>query len=250
VENWEIAPFFEAAREVAGDFYDVFQLPGNDHVALVIGDVCDKGVGAALYMSLFRSLIRATAMYGYSDLDAVAQDRVAHAGEGEGMLLNSIQTTNRYIAITHPHSSMFASVFFGLLDPDSGALSYINAGHESPVVFRRDGTKEVLEVTGGVLGLFAAAPFSVAETRLEEGDLLFAYSDGVNEAKDPDGAQFGDQRILAMDNVQEEGAREFVDEVYAQIQAFRTTAAPSDDITMLAVKRSEQTKKSELERDS
>lgn len=229
VEHWEVAPFFEAAREVAGDFYDVFLLPESGQLALVIGDVCDKGVGAALYMSLFRSLIRSTA------LRDSANEMPGH--EAARILENAITTTNRYIAVTHPRSSMFASVFFGLLDPVSGALQYINAGHESPVIYRADGTRDVLEVTGGVLGLFAMAPYGVASAQMGQGDLLYAYTDGVNEAKNSEGAQFSDARILEMDTPWPGSAQAFVDEIYRRIRAFRVDAEPSDDITMLTVRR-------------
>jgi len=237
IEDWDIAAFFEAARDVAGDFYDVFRLPASGQVALVIGDVCDKGVGAALYMSLFRSLIRATAMYGHFDLTSDDGTAGGHGGTPGQVLLNAVQTTNRYIAITHPASSMFASVFFGLLEPATGALHYINAGHESPLIFRSDGGQETLEVNGGVLGLFAAAPFGVGEAELQPGDLLFAYTDGVSEAKDASAKQFGEERIRAMPAPWPAGAGVFLDEVYDRIRAFRGTAEPWDDITMLAVKR-------------
>ena len=113
------------------------------------------------------------------------------------LLLNSMLTTNRYIATTHSKSSMFASVFFGLLDLENGQLIYINAGHESPMLFRHNGGSEVLETSGGVLGLFPGANFTVAAVKLNEGDLLFAYTDGINEAKNQAGEQFTDERILA-----------------------------------------------------
>ncbi len=113
---------------MAGDFYDVFKLKSSSHLAIVIGDVCDKGVGAALFMTLFRSLIRATSLYGCMDSTV---DKANAAGKGADVLLNSILTTNRYIATTHAGSSMFASVFFGLLDPDTGELIYVNAGTRS-----------------------------------------------------------------------------------------------------------------------
>jgi len=236
VDGWDISGFFEAAREVAGDFYDAFRLPSTGQIALVIGDVCDKGVGAALYMSLFRSLIRATAMYGYFNLPTPDEAGEQDSGETARVLTNTIQTTNRYIAITHPSSSMFASVFFGLLDPVTGVLSYLNAGHEAPVIFRADGTQDILEVTGGVLGLFPGARFGVAEALLQPGDLLFAYTDGVNEAKDSQGEQFGDDRIQASELPPQITATAFLDGMFGRIRQFRGRAPASDDITMLAIR--------------
>jgi sigma-B regulation protein RsbU (phosphoserine phosphatase) len=241
VAGWDIAAHFEAAREVAGDFYDVFQLKPSRHLAIVIGDVCDKGVGAALFMTLFRSLIRATSLSGFlrregdaSGVDAADADEAAQVRK---VLLDSVATTNRYIATTHSRSSMFASVFFGVLDPLSGDLVYVNGGHESPMIFGAGGRHEVLEVTGGVLGLFPFARFGVAATRLQPGDLLFSYTDGVNEAKNETGEQFAEQRIRDAAAAGWTDAAGFLRQVLEGVRAFRGSAAQSDDITMLAVRR-------------
>ena len=119
-DGWEIAAYLKAAREVAGDFYDAFMLPDGT-IGLVVADVCDKGVGAALFMTLFRSLIRAAATtdgFGES-AGSTAEVRLQH----------TIELTNNYIAETHGSTGMFATVFFGILDPRSGLLTYINGGH-------------------------------------------------------------------------------------------------------------------------
>ena len=235
VAGWEIASHFEAAREVAGDFFDVFELEPGGHLALVIGDVCDKGVGAALFMTLFRSLLRASSLHGM--LAGGEQD----GGDGERhleeILQSSIEVTNRYVATTHSKSSMFASVFFGLLDPASGELLYINAGHESPVIFRPDEEPVILECTGGVLGLFPFARYATARAQLQPGDLLFSYTDGVNEAKNEAGEQFSDDRILSVGAAAEPDAAKLLQDMIADIKHFRGSAAQSDDITMLAARR-------------
>jgi serine phosphatase RsbU (regulator of sigma subunit) len=235
VDGWEIASHFEAAREVAGDFFDVFELEPDGHVALVIGDVCDKGVGAALFMTLFRSLIRATCQHGL----LVSGDEPGHDNSERirDVLLKSIDVTNRYVATTHSKSSMFASVFFGMLDPHSGDLEYINAGHESPILFRPGEPPEILECTGGVVGLFPFARFATARARLQPGDLMFCYTDGVNEAKNTAGDQFADDRILSAGTSVPDHAAGLLQEMNAQIAQFRGSAAQSDDITMLAVRR-------------
>jgi serine phosphatase RsbU (regulator of sigma subunit) len=203
VAGWDIAAQFEAARVVAGDFYDVFELKPSRYLAIVIGDVCDKGVGAALFMTLFRSLIRATSLSGFLRREADAAGVEAADADDTApirrVLLDSVATTNRYIATTHSRSSMFASVFFGVLDPLSGDLVYVNGGHESPMIFGAGGRHEVLEVTGGVLGLFPFARFGIAATRTD--------------------------------------AAGFLHQVLERIRAFRGSAAQSDDITMLAVRR-------------
>ena len=233
VESWEIAAWFEAAREVAGDFYDVFKLKSSSHLAIVIGDVCDKGVGAALFMTLFRSLIRATSLYGCMDSTV---DKADAAGKAADVLLNSILTTNRYIATTHAGSSMFASVFFGLLDPETGELIYVNAGHEAPMIFRQSGEVEMLDITGGVIGLFPAANYTVETARLNEGDLIFTYTDGVNEAKNLDNQQFTEERILKVAAPEGNNTETFLKIMFDAVSEFRGKAEQSDDITMLALK--------------
>ena len=232
IDQWEISSWFEAAREVAGDFYDVFRLKNSSHLAIVIGDVCDKGVGAALFMTQFRSLIRASSLYGYKDSSLVdeSDDSVRE------LLLNSILTTTRYIATTHAGSCMFASVFFGLLDPETGELTYINAGHEAPMIFRNNGETELLDITGGVLGLFPAANYSVETARLNPGDLIFTYTDGVNEAKNMSGEQFTEDRILEATRPDSDDTKAFLQTILEAVFEFRGQAPQSDDITMLALR--------------
>lgn len=232
IENWEISAWFEAAREVSGDFYDVFRLNNSQHLAIVIGDVCDKGVGAALFMTLFRSLIRASTLYGCmgSTLDTDT------TGSVREILINSVVTTNRYIATTHANSSMFASVFFGLLDPLSGELMYVNAGHEAPMIFRKNGETELLDITGGVLGLFGAANYGVETVTLNRGDLVFSYTDGINEAKNIDGDQFTEERIYASAVPGATDTSDFLATILNAVREFRGEALQSDDITMLALK--------------
>jgi serine phosphatase RsbU (regulator of sigma subunit) len=115
-------------------------------------------------------------------------------------------------------------------------MKYINAGHEAPVIFRQDGSIEVLDLTGGVLGLFPVARYSVGTVKLGPGDLLFAYTDGVNEAKNTEGEQFTDQRIMEITDPRSRSAAEFVEHVLEQVKAFRGEADQSDDITMVAMK--------------
>lgn len=236
IENWEIASWFEAAREVAGDFYDVFKLKTSPHLAIVIGDVCDKGVGAALFMTLFRSLIRATSLYGCMDSVVDSSTPESDVGLTSQILLNSLHTTNRYIATTHAGSSMFASVFFGLLDPATGELIYANAGHEAPMIFRENGEVELLDITGGVVGLFPAANYSVKTVRLNPGDLIFSYTDGVNEAKNLGGEQFNEDRILQAASPEGNSTETFLTIMLDAVREFRGEAVQSDDITMLALK--------------
>jgi serine phosphatase RsbU (regulator of sigma subunit) len=241
LENWEIGSSFVAAREVAGDFYDVFKLTTLPHLAIVIGDVCDKGVGAALFMTLFRSLIRASSLYGSMCSGLVDMETVGTSITADQVLQNSLLTTNRYIATTHAGSSMFASVFFALLDTESGILHYVNAGHESPIIFRQNGETELLDVTGGVIGLFPTAQYAVETVTLNKGDLVFTYTDGVNEAKNPEGEQFGESRIMKITDPQHNSPDNFLSSILDAINEFRGAARQSDDITMLALRYQSQT---------
>src|SRR5512139_331519 len=130
VAGWEIAAFFKAAREVAGDFYDAFLLP-DGQLACVVGDVCGKGVGAALFMTLFRSLIRATAT---SDVSRSGEDMKALAPAER--LRHVVSFTNRYLVETHGDANMFATVFIGIVNLQNGELTYINCGNEPPLLLK------------------------------------------------------------------------------------------------------------------
>ena len=174
--GWEIAAYFKAAHDVAGDFYDAFLLP-NRNLVIVVGDVCGKGVGAALFMTLFRSLIRATAT-----TDTFYEKRVTQILLPAELLKHIISFTNNYIATTHEEASMFATVFIGMVDLQDGKLTYINCGNESPLLFRNDGNVTELPPTGPVIGLFPDVNFSVNEIVLEKNDLLLAFTDGILDA--------------------------------------------------------------------
>ena len=244
VPGYELAAHFQAARVVAGDFYDAFVLPSLDRAALVIGDVCDKGVGAALFMTLFRSLIRATAQSRNFLTWAVDSDPAATIQAGTDIaelvretLANTIALTNNYVAVTHGKTSMFASVFIGLLDPNTGKLSYINAGHEEAYVVGQDGIRAKLEPTGPVVGIFAGAQHAIASVVLEPGDTLLTYSDGVPEATNDSGVQFTSERLEELLNDFSGSASELIDSVNAALGDFTHGAGQHDDITLLAASR-------------
>ncbi|MFV2033311.1 MAG: PP2C family protein-serine/threonine phosphatase, partial [Gammaproteobacteria bacterium] len=154
------------------------------------------------------------------------------------MLLNSVLTTNRYIATTHRTSSMFASMFFAILDSESGRLVYINGGHEQPIIFRAEGSMEMLPTTGPVLGLFAAASFTVQETRLGIGDLLLSYTDGVTEAKNLQGQLYSEENLLKNADPQIKDPQAFVEDVLQNVRSHCGRADQFDDITMLALRYS------------
>ncbi len=223
-EGWEIASLFQPARQVGGDFYDAFPT-AEGAIALVVADVCDKGVGAALYMALFRSLIRSHAeLHGSTTLALPAARSV-------------VALTNDYIARTHGRSNMFATVFFGLLDPATGDLAWVNGGHEPPVLRRASGGIERLPPTGPAVGMLPDAAFSARRSVLEPGDLLLAFTDGVTEERDASGAFFGEDRLARLAADPAPSAADVLARIERDLRAFRGDTDPSDDVTVLAVRR-------------
>ena len=228
--GWEIAAKFEPARQVAGDFYDAFPLAGGARVGLVLADVCDKGVGAALFMALFRSLVRAFSERAYGTPPSEGDDDAAR-------ILSTIVSTNDYIAKTHGRSNMFATLFLGVLDPGDGTVTWVNAGHEAPVVFGAKGVSARLTPTGPALGMMPEMKFEARRTALAPGDTLFAFTDGVSEARDGAGKLFSEERLLALVPEGAPGAAAFLERVVAAISAHAAGAERWDDITMLAATR-------------
>lgn len=231
VPGWKIAGYLQPAREVAGDFYDFFVIPKLGCVGLVIGDVCDKGVGAALFMTLFRSLIRSTSMYR----DFTGNDN--NADDVTKILQHSIKLTNEYIATTHGQSSMFASVFYGLLIPETGQLCYINAGHEAPLIVGAGGIRTRLEPTGPVIGLFPDVAHEVKIVGILPDELLVAYTDGATDAKNAAGEQFSEENLLALVAEGVLTGNAMVHRIVAAVEAFIGGADQYDDITVIAASR-------------
>ncbi len=225
--GWEIAARFQPARQVAGDFYDAFALAGGERVGLVVADVCDKGVGAALFMALFRSLLRA-----FSERTFASGD-----GNDSSRLLSTVASTNDYIARTHGSANMFATAFVAALEPAGGSLSWVNAGHEAPVVFGTAGIRDRLPPTGPALGMMPDMKFEARESILDPGETLFAFTDGVTEAKDGAGRFYSEERLLALLEEGTTSAPALLDRIEAAVSAHASGAERSDDITMLAVRR-------------
>lgn len=221
--GWEIAAAFHPAREVAGDFYDAFLLPG-DRIGLVIADVCDKGVGAALFMALVRSLVRA-----FAEKSDPATDEA----------LDAVRLTNSYIARHHHRNRthVYATLFFGLLDPHSGVLTYINGGHPPPVLLGSNGATTPLDPTGPAVGMMAASTFRVAQATIAPGESLLAYTDGVTEARDSGGNLFGEERLLATLEPPPPSVVTLMERIETAVRGHVGHDALADDITMLAVRR-------------
>jgi len=236
--GWDLATHFRAARQVAGDFYDAFVLPGGRGIAIVVADVCDKGVGAALFMGLFRSLLRA-----YADVQDHRQEASAPSTQQPGanaLAVKRIVTrTNDFIALNHGDSNMFATLIFGVLESATGVLDYVNAGHEPALVLGPQGIRR-LATTGPAVGMLPETPFGTARIVLEPGEALLAFTDGVTEARDAAGAFYGENRLL--DLLARLGdplptAEEIVTCVANSLRTFTAGTDPSDDITLLALRR-------------
>lgn len=208
------------AREVGGDFYDYFLLDA-DHLGFVMADVSGKGVPAALFMTITRTLLKATAQFIAEPTRCVGQLNDLLAAENEQML--------------------FVTLFYGVLHLPSGQVRYVNAGHNPPYVLRGDGRVEPLARTGGVaVAVSEGFPYREARVALVPGDQLFLYTDGVTEAFDPDGQEYGDarlaqalQRALAStDHTPPQVAAH----VLGDVHAFERGAPQSDDITCMALR--------------
>lgn len=231
------------ARQVSGDFYDAFPLPSGS-IVLVVGDVCDKGIGAALFMALFRSLIRASAdTVGGGAVQMIGGRRTAViqslSMETPGELLTRVAVfTNNYIARLHGRTGMFATAFIAVLDPVYGGLDYVNAGHVPALLIGRNGAIRELRPTGPALGMMEDAVFRAEESMLESGERLLAFTDGLAEALSPTGEEYGKERLQALLREQcSLAAPNLVEKIVESVKAFARQAEPHDDLTMLAVSR-------------
>lgn len=206
-----------AARDVGGDFYDVFPLD-RDRLALTIGDVCGKGVPSSLFMSQTMTTLRMAAQQ-HTSVSAI------------------LESANAMLCAYNP-SLMFATAFCGVLDLADGRLEYANCGHCPPVLLRRDGGCEALPGGGAPLGLVAGMAIRSHEITLAPGDGVFLYTDGVTECVDPTGAEYGEDRLAALLLAGGAiGAEALVMALMDDVARFTAGADPFDDITCLAAIR-------------
>lgn len=237
--GWEIAFYFHPAREVSGDFYDAFLLPG-DLVGLVIADVCDKGIGSALFMALFRSLIRVFSgqitLQGVSVPGSDNQDPNS-TGNPLFQALHAVSLTNDYIAHEHGEEGLFATLFFGVLDPQSGNLAYVNGGHEPLIIFNRSGIKQRLTATGPAVGMMTDMEYRVEQVQMEPDDFLIGYTDGVTEALSPEKRLYSKQRFLARLEKPAPTVSQQIELIKEDIFDHIGDAPQFDDITMIALHR-------------
>lgn len=223
--GWDLAVWFQPARRVSGDFYDAFTLR-DGRIGLVVADICDKGVGAALFMALFRSLLR-----------ALGERLLTPDGDAATQARQLIGSVNDYIARTHSRANMFATLFFAILDPASGALLYVNGGHEAPAIGGSGGVRARLAPTGPAVGMLPGMTFEAARETMAPGETLVLFTDGVTDAVGADGARYSEERLLALLAQPAGPASETLRRIQTDVQAHAGEAAPFDDITLVAVHR-------------
>jgi serine phosphatase RsbU (regulator of sigma subunit) len=218
LEGWQISPFYKPAREVGGDFYD-FHLLSEERLGVVVGDATGKGVPAALVMSTTCGMLQlaARALDSSSPAEVLAQ-------------------VNETLFARIP-SNMFVTCFYAILDPNSGNLSYANAGHDLPYLWRGGDAKE-LRARGMPLGLMPGMSYEEKEIVLEPRDNVLLYSDGLVEAHDPKGEMVGFPRLRAL--VAEQGEEGSLGDLcLEELYSFVGEGwEQEDDITLLTLKRS------------
>ncbi len=231
VAGWEIASYFKAAKEVAGDFYDAFLLPDGT-LTFLVADVCGKGLGAALYMTLFRSLIRAAST---SDQFLPGQGQKNYTPAER--LLHAVSLTNNYLIETHESACMFATVFIGILNPVDGKLTYVNCGNDPALIMGKDGKIHTeLPPTGAAVGVRLPAKFTAKEITLAEDDLLLAFTDGIPDTQNINKDFYGNNRLRNLLTA-DATPIELLNRIEASLNQFIGEAEQFDDITLMAIKR-------------
>ena len=216
--HMDIAASMNAAKEVGGDFYDFFRID-DDRIGFTIADVSGKGVPAAIFMAVCRTLIRATGIRGVSPSECITYSND----------LLSQESVNY----------MFVTIFYGIYNIRTGEVTYTNAGHNPPYLMKANGTVEILPMSKDIVaGAINGFQFSEETFQLERGDTLLLFTDGVTEAIDPDENEYDNERLKKL--LQQCGklsCQEIVDAVKADVKAFAGNAEQSDDITLMAMKR-------------
>lgn len=229
--GWQLAAMNRGAQAVGGDFFDVIDLPGG-HLGLVVADVCGKGVPAALFVALTRSLLRSA-----SQAPWIAQN---HGGGSMGDLLSAaLWFTNDYIAREHGESGIFITMFYGILNPQTGVLAYVNAGHNPPLILNEAG-EVIRELESEVLplGIIEAQTYAVDSVTLEPGDVLVSFSDGITEAMNVLGEPYGDEQFVAVLRANVSSSAEALMRTVEQaVDAYAGSAPQADDMTLLLLKR-------------
>lgn len=217
VDGLDYAGRCRPARGVGGDYYDFLPLV-DGRLGLAIGDVSGKGVSAALLMASLQASLRGQTAFGPPALAEI------------------MSRVNRLICETSG-ANRYATFFYASYDPASQRLDYVNAGHNAPMLLRSDRTVERLDRGGPVVGLFEESAYESASIELRAGDLLVAYTDGLSEAMNPQGDEWGEERMIeAAWQLSDQPAREIVDALMSAAKAFAAGAPQHDDVTVVAAR--------------
>jgi len=216
-KDFDIFASMDAAKSVGGDFYDFFMIDDNK-LGFVIADVSGKGVPAAIFMAVSRTLIRSTALKGIPPEDCM-------------------QYSNELLA-KESVNSMFVTVFYGILNLKTGELQYSNAGHNPPYILQKDGSVKTVEGTGDiVLGVMENMDYHSKSVKLNPGDTIFTFTDGITEAMDVDFNEYTDEKLIQLLKTQSGNSpKEMINNVVEDVKIFTKGAEQSDDITTLALK--------------
>lgn len=205
------------AKEVGGDLYDFFLLAPN-RLGFVVADAAGKGLPAAIFITLTRTLLRAAA------------ERLDQPGD-------CLTAVNAMLCIDNP-TIMFTTAFYGVLDTETGEVVYANAGHNPPYVLRSDGGVEILTGTGGMaLGVMEEMRYKTQQIRLVPGESIVCFSDGVTEATNADGALFGEERLVALfDGQSKTHPTDLLGTIIVQVDTYMALAPMADDVTLLVLR--------------
>ena len=217
-DKLDIAASMTPAKDVGGDFYDFFRID-DDRIGFVIADVSGKGIPAAIFMAVSRTLIRATGVRGGSPADCLTYSNKLLAAESV--------------------DCMFVTVFYGIFNLKTGEISYCNAGHNPPYILKRGGAVEVLPMSQDpMVGAIDGIEYHGATLQLDHGDSLVMFTDGVTEAMNAQNEEFGEERLEdTLAEVTMHNCQQIVEAIKADVAAFVGDAEQSDDITVLALKR-------------
>jgi serine phosphatase RsbU (regulator of sigma subunit) len=217
VEGFQLAGYSVACRSVGGDYFDYLRLP-KGKMGVIVGDVAGKGLPAALMMSSL-------------------QARVQVLSEETEDIADFVTRLNRSVSASCP-GNRFITFFIAMFDPANGEFSYCNAGHNPPFLIRKNGDVEQLEIGGPVLGILKQMQYQSGSGKLEPGDIIGMYSDGVTEARNPADDEFGDDPTMVQ-FVERRGnsAQEIVTGLFHHLEGFMSTAPAADDITLVVLKR-------------
>lgn len=207
-----------AAKDVGGDFYDYFSID-DDHIGFVMADVSGKGIPAAIFMAVSRTILRTKGISSTAVSEVVT--------ESNDMIANDSV------------NNMFVTVFYGTIKLSTGEVTYVNAGHNPPYVLHTDGSITTVERTGGLaLGIMEGMPFASKTFTLEKGETLICFTDGVTEAFNADFEEYGEGRLTALlPTLKGKSSEEVCAQIHDAVKTFAGEAPQSDDVTLLALKR-------------